>query len=189
MSQLARRRGQRDRYTTSLISWSNGLWRAQRRQAHSRRRRGPQGQALRRLVRRRQSKARDIRSLRNGITGSVQARLATSPGGTRILADIEHMGDLPLAARRLRAPSVGAFDLPLADVRENGAEMLVLDDTRLRNLAQLVKRCGRADRAPITDGKPAVRIIDDGNALAAQLALISFGSSSSRKPSATMPRR
>ncbi len=99
------------------------------------------------------------------------------------------MGDLPLAARRLRAPSLGGFDLPLADVRENGAEMLVLDDTRLRNLAQLVKGAVGQIEPPITDGKPAVRIIDDGNTLAAQLALISFGSSSSRKPSATMPRR
>src|SRR4029077_7090214 len=43
-------------------------------------------------------------------------------------ADFEHVADLPLAARRLLAASLGAFELPLANVREDGAEVLVLDD-------------------------------------------------------------
>ena len=54
-------------------------------------------------------------------------------------ADFEHVADLPLAARRLLAASLGAFELPLANVREDGAEVLVLDDGGLRNLTQLVK--------------------------------------------------
>ena len=35
--------------------------------------------------------------------------------------------------------SFRAFDLPLADMREDGAEMLVLDDRGLRDLPQLFK--------------------------------------------------
>jgi hypothetical protein len=39
-------------------------------------------------------------------------------------ADFEHVADLPLAARRLPAASLGAFELPLANVREDGAEVV-----------------------------------------------------------------
>src|ERR1700720_4538894 len=46
---------------------------------------------------------------------------------------------LPLAAWRGLAARLCAFDLPLADIREDGAEVLVLDDAGLRNLPQLVK--------------------------------------------------
>jgi hypothetical protein len=37
------------------------------------------------------------------------------------------------------AASLGAFELALADLREDGAEVLVLDDGGLRNLPQLVE--------------------------------------------------
>ena len=76
------------------------------------------------------------------------------------------MGDLPLAMRRFPAPSLGAFDLPLADVREDGAEMLVLDDACLGNLAQLVKGAIGQVKPTVTDGKPAVGVIDNGDPLA-----------------------
>ena len=54
-------------------------------------------------------------------------------------ADFEHVADLPPAAGRGPAASFRAFDLLLTDMRENGAEVLVLDDGGLRNLPQLVK--------------------------------------------------
>ena len=38
--------------------------------------------------------------------------------------DFKHMADLPLAARCGLAASFCTFDLPLADVREDGAEVL-----------------------------------------------------------------
>jgi hypothetical protein len=47
--------------------------------------------------------------------------------------------DLPLAAWRGLAASFGTFELALADLREDGAEVLVLDDGGLRNLPQLVE--------------------------------------------------
>ena len=46
-------------------------------------------------------------------------------------ADFEHVIELPLAARGGPAASFCAFDLPLADIREDGAEVLVLDDAGL----------------------------------------------------------
>jgi hypothetical protein len=49
------------------------------------------------------------------------------------------VADLPLAARCLLAARLGAFELPLADVQEDGAEVLVLDDGGLRNLQQFVE--------------------------------------------------
>jgi hypothetical protein len=54
-------------------------------------------------------------------------------------ADFEHVADLPLAAWRGMAASLGAFELALADLREDSAEVLVLDDGGLRNLPQLVE--------------------------------------------------
>jgi hypothetical protein len=55
--------------------------------------------------------------------------------------------ELPLAAWRGLAARFCAFDLPLADIGEDGAGVLVLDDAGLRNLPQLVKggvKLGRA---------------------------------------------
>jgi hypothetical protein len=46
-------------------------------------------------------------------------------------ADFEHVADLSLAAWGGLTASLGAFDLPLADIREDGAEVLVLDNARL----------------------------------------------------------
>src|SRR5882672_6472842 len=43
-------------------------------------------------------------------------------------ADFEHVVDLPLAAGCGLAASLCAFDLLLADIGEDGAEVLVLDD-------------------------------------------------------------
>ena len=57
----------------------------------------------------------------------------------RVSADFEHMADLPLAAWRRLAASFRAFDLPPADMRQDRAEVLVLDDGRLRNLRSLSK--------------------------------------------------
>ena len=85
-------------------------------------------------------------------------------------ADFKHVADLPLAARCGLAASFCTFDLPLADVREDGAEVLVLDDRRLRNLPQLVKGGVGQVEPTIADRQPAVGIIDDGDALAAELA-------------------
>ena len=54
-------------------------------------------------------------------------------------ADFEHVADLPPATGRGPAASFRAFELALADMREDGAEVLVLDDGGLRNLPQLVE--------------------------------------------------
>jgi hypothetical protein len=43
-------------------------------------------------------------------------------------ADSEHVVDLPLAAWRGLAASLCAVELALSDTREDGAEVLVLDD-------------------------------------------------------------
>src|SRR6516164_7294638 len=82
-------------------------------------------------------------------------------------ADFEHVADLPLAARCFLAASLGTFELALADLREDGAEVLVLDDGGLRNLPQLVEGGVGQIEAMVADRQPAVRIIDDGDALAA----------------------
>ena len=44
----------------------------------------------------------------------------------------------PLTAWSGLAASLGAFNLPLADMRQDGAEVFVLDNACLRNLPQLV---------------------------------------------------
>ena len=85
-------------------------------------------------------------------------------------ADFKHVADLPLAARCGLAASFCTFDLPLADVREDGAEVLVLDDGGLRNLPQLVEGGVGQVEPTVADRQPAVGIIDDGDALAAELA-------------------
>src|ERR1700731_2886645 len=85
-------------------------------------------------------------------------------------ADFEHVADLPLGAWGGLTASFSTLDLPLADMREDGAEVLVLDDGRLRNLAQLVEGGVRQVAATVADRQPAVRIIDDGDALAAEFA-------------------
>src|ERR1700720_2564370 len=124
---------------------------------------GPQGQALRRLARRRESEPTD------NVVKPVRCRLANVARGSGS-ADFKHVAALPLAARCGLAASFCTFDLPLADVREDGAEVLVLDDRRLRNLTQLVKGGVRQIEPTITDRQPTVGIIDDGDALAAEFA-------------------
>ena len=54
-------------------------------------------------------------------------------------ADLEHVANLSLAARGGLTARLWAFDLLRADVREHGAEMLVLDNACLGNLPQLVE--------------------------------------------------
>jgi hypothetical protein len=62
------------------------------------------------------------------------------------------------------------FELAFADLREDGAEVLVLDDGDLRNLPQLVEEgVGRVEPT-IADRQPAIGIIDNRHALAAELA-------------------
>ena len=92
--------------------------------------------------------------------------MATGSGS----ADFEHVADLPLAARCFLAASLGTFELALADLREDGAEVLVLDDGGLRNLPQLVEGGVRQVEPAVADRQPAVGIIDDGDALAAEVA-------------------
>jgi hypothetical protein len=78
--------------------------------------------------------------------------------------------ELPLAAWRGLAASFCAFDLPLADIREDGAEVLVLDDGCLGNLPQLVKGGVRQVEPAVADRQPAIGIIDHSDAFAAELA-------------------
>ena len=85
-------------------------------------------------------------------------------------ADFEHVADLPLAAWGGLTASFSTLDLLLADMREDGAEVLVLDDGRLRNLAQRVEGGVRQVEATVADRQPAVGIIDNGDALAAEFA-------------------
>ena len=80
------------------------------------------------------------------------------------------MGDLPLATRRGLATRFRAFGLSLADMGEDGAQVLVLDDGCLRDLAQLVEGGVGQVEPLVADRQPAVRIIDDGDALAAKTA-------------------
>ena len=85
-------------------------------------------------------------------------------------ADFEHVADLPLAAWGGLTASFSVLDLPLADMREDGAEVLVLDNSCLRNLPQLVEGGVSQVEPAVADRQPAVGIIDDGDALAAELA-------------------
>jgi hypothetical protein len=80
------------------------------------------------------------------------------------------VADLPLTAWSGLAASLGAFNLPLADIGEDGAEVLVLDNACLRNLPQLVEGGVRQVEPAVADRQPAVGIIDNGDALAAELA-------------------
>jgi hypothetical protein len=76
-----------------------------------------------------------------------------------ISADFEHVADLPLAAWRGLAARFCALELPIANMRGDGAEVLVLDDCGLRNLTQLVKgRVGQVAPA-VGDRQSAVGII------------------------------
>ena len=87
------------------------------------------------------------------------------------------MADLPLTPWSGLAASLAAFNLPLADMRQDGAEVFVLDNACLRNLTQLVKGGVGQVEPTVADRQPAVGIIDDGDALAAELAgERSFGS-------------
>jgi len=85
-------------------------------------------------------------------------------------ADFEHVANLSLAARGGVTARLCAFDLPLADVREDSAEMLVLDDGCLGNLPQLVEGGVGQIKPAVADCQPAIGIIDNGDALASQLA-------------------
>ncbi len=85
-------------------------------------------------------------------------------------ADFEHVADLPLAAWCGLAASFSPLDLPLADMREDGAKVLVLDDGGLRNLPQLVERGVGQIEPTVADRQPAVGIINNGDALAAEVA-------------------
>jgi hypothetical protein len=91
----------------------------------------------------------------------VRCRL-TNVGRGSGSADFKHVADLPLAARCGLATSFCTFDLPLADVREDGAEVLGLDDRRLRNLPQLVE--GGVGQAQVTlpsDLSGSLKSLDD----------------------------
>ena len=59
-----------------------------------------------------------------------------------------------------------ATQLLLADEGERGAELFVLDDRGLRDLANLVKGPIRQFDPAITDRQPAVGIVDHGDTLA-----------------------
>src|SRR6478736_7861070 len=85
-------------------------------------------------------------------------------------ADLEHVADLPLTAWSGLAASLGAFNLPRADMRQDGAEVFVLDNACLRNLPQLVEGGVRQVEPTIADRQPAVGIIDHSDALAAEFA-------------------
>src|SRR5712691_10658433 len=75
---------------------------------------------------------------------------------------------LPLPARRLGAALLTGCELSLADMRQDGAEVLVLDDACLCDLAQLVEgRVGQLDPV-VLDRQATIGIVDDGDSLAAQ---------------------
>jgi hypothetical protein len=80
------------------------------------------------------------------------------------------VADLPLTAWSGLAASLGAFNLPLANMRQDGAEVFVLDNACLRNLPQLVEGGVRQVEPTIADRQPTVGIIDHSDALAAELA-------------------
>ena len=84
----------------------------------------------------------------------------------RVSSDFEHVADLTLAARGGLTARLGAFELSLADVREHGAEMLILDNGCLGNLPQLVEGPIRQFDPTVADRQPAIRIIDDGDPFA-----------------------
>src|SRR5260370_38741890 len=86
---------------------------------------GPQGQALRRLVRHGESEPTDK---------PVWRRFGTDPAS----ADFEYVADLPLPAWRGLATRFCAVDLPLADILEDGPRAFVLADAGLRNRPQVV---------------------------------------------------
>lgn len=83
-------------------------------------------------------------------------------------ADFEHVANLSLAARGGVTARLCAFDLPLADVREDSAEMLVLDDGCLGNLPQLVEGGVGQIKPAVADRQAPVGIIDDGACVAAR---------------------
>jgi hypothetical protein len=85
---------------------------------------GPQGQALRRLVRRRESAPTD-----NAVE-PVRCRPANMASGPAS-ADFEHVVDLPLTAGRFLAALRRGLTLLLADEGKSGAKVLILDNGRL----------------------------------------------------------
>src|SRR5260370_14778144 len=101
-----------------------GPRRGRGRQARSRRRRGPVGPGFT-VSRPPQRIGTEIQCRRAGAVPAANAAAGSSS------ADFEHVVDLLLAAWRGLAASFCAFDLPLADIREDGAEVLVLDDAGL----------------------------------------------------------
>ena len=81
-------------------------------------------------------------------------------------ADLEHVADLPLATRCGLAASFCTFDLPLADVPEDGTEVFVLDNGSLRNLPQFVEGAVRQLDTVVADRQPAIGIIEYSHPLA-----------------------
>ena len=71
-----------------------------------------------------------------------------------------------IATARSTATLRLATQLLLADERKRGAELFVLDDRGLRDLAHLVEGPIRQFDAAVTDREPTIRIIDDGDPLA-----------------------
>src|SRR4029077_15584615 len=92
-------------------------------------------------------------------------------------ADFEHVADLSLAAWGGLTASFSPFDLPLADMREDGAEVLVLDNSCLRNLPQLVEGGVSQVEPAVADRQPPIGVIDNRDALAGSSRVIVFGSS------------
>jgi len=80
-------------------------------------------------------------------------------GSWRISADFKQPSIALIAAARRRATArLGPFDLLLADKGEGGTEPLVLDNRRLRDLAQGVKGAVSQFRALVakrTDSRPS----------------------------------
>ncbi len=75
---------------------------------------------------------------------------------------------LPRPARRLGAALLTGCELALADMRQDGAEVLVLDDACLGDLAQLVEGRVRQLDTIVLDRQATIRIVDDGDPLATQ---------------------
>jgi hypothetical protein len=67
-------------------------------------------------------------------------------------------------------PGFCLFELPFADLREDGAEVLVLDDDGLRNLSQLVEGVVGQVEPTTADRQPVIGMIDNRHALAAEPA-------------------
>src|SRR5689334_10894001 len=88
----------------------------------------------------------------NAAAGSAFGSLAL------VSADLEPMVGLIATARCRPAAGLGRLQLVVADLRQNGAQMLVLDDCRLRHLLQLVEDPVRKLDALVGDRQAALGI-------------------------------